>query len=162
MPSTQWETSKGEQWHGAYFNNRRHLQQTSSNVMHRSRGLQHQTLPAWAMPLPDEQELDHKRPMVSPVAVQRSQTASHKQQAKHTLQLLKDSLKHQPSPEETPSHGVVTRHGLFCTASFLSATDCLPAAIHAPGPSQRRPSLGTASECDWVRPSSQPQCRYCT
>ena len=35
------------------------------------------TLPS-VMSLPDEQELDRKRPMVSPAAVQRSQTVSHK------------------------------------------------------------------------------------
>ena len=34
--------------------------------------------PPKAMSLPDEQELDRKRPMVSPAAVQRSQTVSHK------------------------------------------------------------------------------------
>ena len=40
-----------------------------------------------AMSLPDEQELDRKRPMVSPVAVQRCQTVSHKQPARQGLML---------------------------------------------------------------------------
>ena len=45
--------------------------------------------------LPDEQELDWKRQMVSPVAPQRSQTVSRKQQEKHGLKLSRDGLKHQ-------------------------------------------------------------------
>ena len=51
------------------------------------------------MSLPDEQELDRKRPMVSPAAVQRSQTVSHKHLERLGLKLLRGGLKHQLSPK---------------------------------------------------------------
>ena len=92
------------------------------------------------MSLPDEQELDWKRPMVSPVAVQSSQTVSHKQPARQGLKLSRDGLKHQLS----------LRRKLHpnSTLSSQSATDC-PSISDAPGPSQRRSrSNGTASEGD--------------
>ena len=49
------------------------------------------------MSLPDEQELDRKRPMMSPAAVQRSQTVSHKHPKWLDSKLLGDGLKHQLS-----------------------------------------------------------------
>ena len=49
------------------------------------------------MSLPDEQELDQKRPMVSPAAVQRSQTVSHRHLERLGLKLLRGGLKHQLS-----------------------------------------------------------------
>ena len=74
MPFTQSENSRVERWRGVYWTNKRQLQQTSSNATSRSRGLQRLNTLPWAMSLPEEQELDWKRPMVSPVAVQRNQT----------------------------------------------------------------------------------------
>ena len=56
------------------------------------------------MSLPDEQELDQKRPMVSPVAVQRSQTVSHKHPEWLDSKLLRDGLKHQLSPRRRKAH----------------------------------------------------------
>ena len=56
------------------------------------------------MSLPDEQELDWKRSMVSPVAVQRSQTVSHKHPERLSLKLLRDSSKHQLSPKGKALH----------------------------------------------------------
>ena len=56
------------------------------------------------MSLPDEQELDRKRPMVSPVAVQRSQTVSHKNQERLSLKVLRGGLKHQLSPKKKKDH----------------------------------------------------------
>ena len=41
--------------------------------------------PSRAMSLPDQQELDWKRPMVSLAAVQGNQTVSHKQQEKQEM-----------------------------------------------------------------------------
>ena len=57
------------------------------------------------------------------------------------------------SKEESPSHGTVKRQRLFRTTSSQSATDCLSKEYRTPGSSQR--SNGTASEGDWVRPSSK-------
>ena len=49
------------------------------------------------MSLPDE--LDRKRPLVSPVAVQRSQTVSHKHLVWLDSKLWRGGLKHQLSPK---------------------------------------------------------------
>ena len=130
--------------------------------MHRSRGLQHQTFPVWAMPLPDEQELDWKRPIVSLVAVQRSQTVSHKQPARQGVRLLKDTSISQPNlRRKLWPHGVlVKRQRLFRTPSSQRATSCPPAS-DASGPSQKKiqwPSLWR-----WLSKTiKQLHCRYCT
>ena len=87
------------------------------------------------MSLPDEQELDWKRPMVSPAAVQRSQTGPQTA-SKASFEALKRQLETPTkSEEETPSHGIpVKRQRLFCTPSPQSVTDCPPAS-DASGPS---------------------------
>ena len=56
------------------------------------------------------------------------------------------------SEEESPSHGTFKRQRLFQKTS-QSATDCPSNKYRTPGPSWRL--NGTASEGDWVRPSSQ-------
>ena len=56
------------------------------------------------MSLPDKQELDRKRPMVSPPAVPRSQTVSHKHLEKLGLKLLRGGLKHQLSLKRKALH----------------------------------------------------------
>ena len=72
--------------------------------------------------------------MVSPAAVQRSQTVSHKQPAEHVLWLLKDDSKHQPSLRT--SHSVVKSQRLFHIPSSQIATSCPPARNDS-GPSQK-------------------------
>ena len=57
------------------------------------------------------------------------------------------------SEEESPSHGTFKRQRPFWKTSSQSATDCPSKEYHTPGPSRRL--NGTASEGDWVRPSSQ-------
>ena len=100
------------------------------------------------MPLPDEQELDWKSPMVSPATVQRSQTVSHKQQEKQFETLKRWFETPTKSEEEAPSHSVpVKRQRLFRTSSSQSATDYLSKSSCTPGLSQQR-SNGTASEGD--------------
>ena len=54
--------------------------------------------------LPDEQELDRKRSMVSPAAVQRSQTVSQIHPERLSLKLLRGGLKHQLSPKRKALH----------------------------------------------------------
>ena len=56
------------------------------------------------MSLPDEQELDRIRSMVSPAAVQRSQTVSHKHPERPGLKLLRGGLKHQLSLKRKALH----------------------------------------------------------
>ena len=99
------------------------------------------------MSLPDEQELDQKRPMVSPAAAQRNQTVSHKQQEKQGLKCSREGSKHQLSLKRKLHHTMYQRKGrLFRTPSSQSATDCLFMS-NTPRPFQRR-SNGTASEGD--------------
>ena len=53
--------------------------------------------------LPDKQELDRKRPMVSPAAVQRSQIVSHRHLVWLDFKLWRGGLKHQLSPKRKAS-----------------------------------------------------------
>ena len=96
---------------------------------------------------PREQELDRKRPMVSPAAVQRSQTVSHKHLVWLNSKLLKRWFETPTkSKEESQSHRTVKRQRLFQKTSSQSATDCPSKEYHTPGPSHRL--NGTASEGD--------------
>ena len=91
------------------------------------------------MPLSDEQELDQKWLMVSPVAVQRSTVS-------HPLKRLFETLT--KSEEETSSYGAATvkRQRLFRTFS-KSANSCPPVSTELSWPSQISPN-GAYSEGD--------------
>ena len=99
------------------------------------------------MPLPEEQELDRKRPMVSPAAVQRNQTGEPQTSRMARFQALKMRFETPTkSEEESQSHGTFKRQRLFRKTSSQSATDCLSKEYRTPGPSRRL--NGTASEGD--------------
>ena len=99
------------------------------------------------MSLPEEQELDRKRPMVSPAAVQRNQTLSHKHPEWLDFQALKMRFETPTkSEEESQSHGTFKRQRLFRKTSSQSATDCPSEEYRTPEPSRRL--NGTASEGD--------------
>ena len=84
MLSTQWESNRAEWWQEVYYSSRPNWLRQSFSAIIRSEEHQHQTLLPWAMSLPEDHELDRKRPMVSPAAVQRIPivTVSHQQPLK--------------------------------------------------------------------------------
>ena len=94
--------------------------------------------------------------MVSPAAVQRSQTVSHRHPERLSLKLLRGGSKHQPSLKRKALHTEQSKD----KGSSQNATESI--ILQDPPIEDQTAQPLKVTERDHHAKEDQPQCRYCT